>query len=114
MGIDLWKECRMSLAAEEQEELLRLCRELTPISDTETQELLKQWYLDSNSVAFTEGNEINIRFSEKYGHSYTFKLSVYEGKLFIWRGYSSSGVEITFFEDNGIVEWVEKITTPVK
>lgn len=112
--VNLWKECRMALTVEEQGELLRLCRDLTPVSDKETQEVLKQWYLERESAAFMEADDIDIWFSEKYGHSYAFKLRIYEGKVFIWRGYSGSDVEITFFEDNGIVEWVEKTATPAK
>lgn len=108
--VDLWKEQRMELTEKEQKELLELCRNLTLVSNQETQEQLKQWYLESDSAAFTEADDIRIRFSEKYGHSYSFNLSVYEGKVFLWRGYSGSDIEITFFEDNGIVEWVEGIT----
>ena len=109
VGISLWKDHRMELTEEEQKELLELCQNLTQVSDKETQELLKQWYLENDSSPFSEADDINIRFSEKYGHSYSFKLSVFDGKVFIWRGYGGSNVEITFFEDNGIVELVEKI-----
>lgn len=110
VGVSLWKEQRMELTGEQQGELLELCRNLTPVSDKETQELLKQWYLENSSTAFSEADDISIRFSEKYAHNYSFNLRIYEGKVFIWRGYSGRGTEITFFEDNGIVEWVEKIT----
>ena len=109
VGISLWKDHRMELTEEEQRELLELCQNLTQVSDKETQELLKQWYLENDSSPFSEADDINIRFSQKYGHSYSFKLCVYDGKVFIWRGYAGSNVEITFFEDNGIVELVEKI-----
>ncbi len=120
----LWKEepeyisfrkgQQMELTEEEQEEVLELCRTLTPIADQETRELLKQWYQESNTDAFTKADNLHIRFSKKYGHNYSFILRVYEGKVFIWRGYSASDEEITFFEDNGIVEWVEGIVTPAK
>lgn len=110
--IDLWKEQRMALTGEQQRELLELCRELTLVSDVETQELLKQWYLECHSEAFMDADNIEIRFSEKYGHNYSFNLRIYEGKVFIWRGYSGQDTEVTFFEDNGIVEWVDRITAP--
>lgn len=109
VGIDLWKDQRIALTGEQQGEMLELCRELTLVSDKQTQELLKQWYLERHSEAFMEADDIEIRFSEKYGHNYSFRLRVYEGKVFIWRGYSGQDTEITFFEDNGIVEWVEGI-----
>lgn len=104
--IDLWKDQRMSLTGEEQGELLELCQNLTLVSDKETQELLDQWYLEHRSEAFTEADHVEIRFPEKYGHNYTFHLRVYEGNVFIWQ----SNTEVKFFEDNGIVEWVESIT----
>ena len=85
VGISLWKDHRMELTEEEQKELLELCQNLTQVSDKETQELLKQWYLENDSSPFSEADDINIRFSEKYGHSYSFKLSVFDGKVFIWR-----------------------------
>ncbi|MCM1542219.1 MAG: hypothetical protein NC121_13295 [Blautia sp.] len=112
-GIRLWKEKGMELTGEEQQELLELCRNLTIISDRETQEQLEQWYRESDT-AFMDADEISIWFSEKYGHNYSFNLRVYEGKVFLWRGYSGSDgeEEITFFEDNGIVEWVDGIDAP--
>lgn len=112
--VRLWKGQRVELTEEEQGGLLELCRGLTPVSDRETQELLKQWYLENDNSPFTAADLIEIRFSEKYGHSYSFCVHVFEGKVFIWRGYSASDVEITFFEDNGIVEWVEGTSAPVK
>lgn len=109
-SVTLWKEQRIELTEEEQDELLELCRDLTMISDQETQKLLEEWYREDDKAAFTDADDVNIRFAKKYGHNYSFNLSVYEGKVFLWRGYSSSDEEITFFEDNGIVGWVEGIT----
>lgn len=113
-GISLRKEQQKELTEEEQGELLELCRTLTPVEDQETREVLKQWYQESDTDAFTDADYVSIRFSKKYGHNYSFNLRIYEGKVFIWRGYSASDEEITFFEDNGIVEWVEGIMTPAK
>ena len=112
VGISLWTDHRVELTEEEQKELLELCQNMTRVSDKEAQELLKQWYLENDASPFSEADNIDIRFSEKYGHNYSFKLRIFDGKVFIWRGYVGSNVEITFFEDNGIVEWVEGIAMP--
>lgn len=96
------------LTGENRQEILTLCRNLTPISDKATVESLTQWYLDCDRIHMQE-NSIHMYFDKKFGHNYSLNLTIYDGKVFIWRGYSSSKSEITFFEDNGIVEWVEKI-----
>lgn len=71
------------LSEEQKSELLELCRNLTVISDEEELQRL---------------------------HSYSFILRIYEGKVFIWRGNGKQSRQyLTFFENNGITEWVEEI-----
>ena len=104
------QENRRELAGEERKELLELCRGMIPVSDQNTLEMLKQWYQEYDREQYAGRSHIRISFAEKYGHSYELWLYVYDGKVYLWRGYSSSMEEITFFEDNGIVEWMEEIT----
>ena len=103
------QDIKIVLTEEERQEMLELCRNLTMVSDEETQELLRLWYLENDMEPFALANSIQLHFSENYGHHYDFRLRIYDGKVFLWRGYSSSRTEITFFEDNGIVEWIEDI-----
>lgn len=105
------KEGRMELTGEERKELLELCREMTPVSDRDTLEMLRQWYRENNGEQYTQGSSIQMSFMEKYGHSYAFRLNICDGKVYLFRGYNSEmQPEITFFEDNGIVDWMGEIT----
>jgi len=104
------EENRMGLAGEERKELLELCRSMTPVSDEAALEMLKQWYQEHDDIQLAQRASIQMFFEERYGHGYTFWLNIYDGKVYLRRGYNSSMQhEITFFEDNGIVEWMEKI-----
>jgi len=101
---------QIELTGKEKQAVLELCRGLTVVSDIETQEMLRQWYLDNMEEHFMWDSTVELYFAEKYGHSYNFWLRVCDGKVYLWRGYRSSGTEaITFFEDNGIGGQVEKI-----
>lgn len=98
-----------NLTEEEKQQLLELCRSLTMITDKEELSELAQWYQESPD-AFMDAAEIRIGYDEKYGHSYSFILRLYEGKVFIWRGNGKQPVQyLTFFENNGIYEWVEEL-----
>lgn len=88
-------------------EVLELCRNLKPVSKEE-QEACIEWYKNAEEP-FMGTDSIDIYFKEKYGHSYSFKLRLHEGYVYLWRGYSSDGLEITFFEDNGITECFERL-----
>lgn len=104
------RENRIELAGEECKELLALCRDMTPISDQDDLEMLRHWYQENNGERYMQGSSIQMTFMEKYGHSYAFWLNICDGKVYLWRGYNSSmQQEITFFEDNGIVERIEEI-----
>lgn len=92
---------------EQKQELLEFCKNMTMVSDEEERSELEEWYRETPS-AFMDSTDINIRYNRKYGHSYSFILSIYEGKVFIWRGNGKQPAQyVTFFEDNGLVEWVE-------
>lgn len=57
-----------------------------------------------------DSTNIDIRYNRKYGHSYSFNLRIYEGKIFIWRGNGKQPLQyVTFFEDNGLIEWLEEL-----
>lgn len=102
-----------NLSKEELRQLMELCRNMTPVSDELTQSLLRQWYQEDTTEHYMYGDDIQLMFDDKWGQGYHFWFKVYDGKIYQWRGYSSSptGIkaEITFFEDNGITEWLEKI-----
>lgn len=103
------KSNNADLTGEQREELLELCRTLERVSGEETQKELLLWYRE-NSDRILEGEDtVSLRFSEKYGHSYSVRFAICEGKIFFWRGYSFRGQEITFFEDNGLIGWMEKM-----
>lgn len=93
------------LTEEQALELLELCRNMTVVSDEEMQEQLRQWYRERSD---DRTYSVQMHFRERYGHHYSCWLKVDDGKIFLHRGYSSEGQEITFFEDNGIVEWLEE------
>ena len=99
------------LSKEEWQQLIELCSNLTPVSDEIALEQLRQWYKDTDERhMYADG--IQLFFDEKWGHNYDFWLSVEDGKIYLQRGYSNSQagikMEITFFEDNGLIEWLEK------
>lgn len=92
---------------DESRELLELCRNLEVITDSEELEECMVWYK-------TEGDflcdNISVKFSEKYGHSYSLTLHVQDGHVFLWRGYRGYEPRITFFRDNGILDWMNGIS----
>lgn len=102
----------ISLTEEQVREVVELCRAMTPVSDKETQEQLLQWYQASRIE--NRDYSIHMHFRERYGHNYAFGLELCDGKIFLLRGYSSSGLEVTFFEDNGIAEWLEEVKNSVE
>lgn len=94
------------LTEEQAQELLELCRNMTVVSDKETQEQHRQWYRERSD---DRTYSVQMHFRERYGHHYSCWLEVCDERIFLHRGYSSEGQEITFFEDNGIVEWLEEV-----
>ncbi len=109
-GQDASSQARNILRTEEQErKLLELCQTITPVSDNEMQEELMQWYREYGRDFARSHYSVSMHFRERYGHHYSFPLRICDGKVFLERGYSSSGQEVTFFEDNGIVEWLEEV-----
>ena len=95
------------LTTEERQKLSDLLQNMTIITVEDTLEALEEWYLEVASERFGLEDSISLVFAEEYGHSYDLRLRIYDGKVYIWRGYSDSETEITFFEDNGIVEWLD-------
>lgn len=93
------------VSMEEYKEALEYCRNLTLASEEEQKAGL-EWYKNAESP-FAGVDSISMYFPEKYGHSYSFSLRLHEGYVYLWRGYSGDGVEVTFFEDNGVTEWFE-------
>lgn len=97
------------LSKQQKQELLEFCKNLTPIADESKLKSLKEWYLKTISE-FRDPTNIYIGFSKKYGHSYSFNLRIYEDKVFIWRGNGKQPVQyVTFFEDNGLINWLEEL-----
>lgn len=99
------------LSKEQKQELLEFCKNMTMISDENKLKHLEEWYRET-PAAFMDSTNINIKYNRKYGHSYSFNLSIYEGKIFIWRGNGKQPVQyVTFFEDNGLIEWLEELSS---
>ena len=98
------------MSKEQKQELLEFCKNLTIVSDEEERRELEEWYRETPS-AFMDSTNINIKYNRKYGHSYSFNLRIYEEKIFIWRGNGRQPAQyVTFFEDNGLVEWLENLS----
>ena len=98
------------LSKEQKQELLEFCKNMTLVSDESERKALNEWYQETPS-AFRDSTNIFIRYNRKYGHSYSFNLRIYEGKMFIWRGNGKQPVQyVTFFEDNGLAEWMENLS----
>lgn len=93
-------------SSQELQEVIELCRSLKVISDEETLEAYMEWY-NSAEEPFMNTDMVILYFPEKYGHSYMFPLRLQDGYVYLWRGYSDKEMEVTFFEDNGITEWLE-------
>lgn len=99
------------LSVEQKQELLEFCKNMTMVSDKEEKKELEEWYRETPS-AFMDSTDINISYNRKYGHSYSFNLRIYEGKIFIWRGNGRQSAQyVTFFEDNGLIEWLEELSS---
>ncbi len=88
----------------ELDEILTLCRNLTPITDEDKKQKCMYWY-ENAEEPFLYTDRISLYYAEKYGHHYQFTLRLHEGYVYLWRGND----DITFFEDNGLMEWVESI-----
>ncbi len=99
-----WEE----LTEGQQRELLELCRTIEPVPE-EARGQLSLWYRENSGRLAGEEDSISLRFDERYGHNYSVRIGIREEKIFLWRGYSRRGEEITFFEDNGLIEWMEKV-----
>lgn len=93
------------ISEQEREEILELCRSLEIITDSGEVAKCMQWYDPGEDFMGVDSIELN--FSEKYGHSYSFQLRIKEGHVYLWRGYQGRKTLITFYEDNGIIEWME-------
>ena len=89
------------------EELLELCRSLAPVTDPEEQQACMAWYEAEGDFVGSDG--IHLHFPEEYGHRYMLQLNVQDGYIYLWRGYQGYTQLITFFEDNGIIEWLQNI-----
>lgn len=99
------------LSKEQKQELLEFCKNMTMVSDENELKKLEEWYRETPS-AFMNSTDINISYNRKYGHSYSFNLRIYEGKIFIWRGNGRQPAQyVIFFEDNGLVEWLEELSS---
>lgn len=99
------------LSKEQKQELLEFCKNMTMISDESELKNLEEWYRET-PAAFLDSTNIDIKYNRKYGHSYSFKLCIYERKIFIWRGNGKQPAQyVTFFEDNGLIEWLEELSS---
>lgn len=109
-GFEVWKSGGENrVPAEQWQELLEFCRNLTIVTDPEKQEECMAWYSGAEDPFMSEDYYVSLIFPQKYGHGYDFSLRIKDGYLYLWRGYKyrEQTQLITFFEDNGIVEWLQ-------
>ena len=98
-----------SLTAEETEQLLELCKTLQPVGEEEQERLYRE-YKDSDSDWFMNATEIGFRYPVKYGHDFHFNIRIYDGNIYVRKGYNEKQKElIVFFEDNGLLQMVEEL-----
>lgn len=94
---------------EEQEKLLEYCRKLTVVSDEALQEEFIQWYREADTSLFSQ-NHIDLHYAERYGHSYSLDLYVWDDYLYFFRGHKrGNGYFLAFFEDNGLIQYLEDL-----
>lgn len=97
------------LSKQQKVELLEFCKNMTIVSDKDELKNLEEWYRET-PAAFSDSTNIYIGYNEKYGHSYSFNLRIYEDRIFIWRGNGKQPAQyVTFLEDNGLINWVEML-----
>lgn len=98
-----------SLTEEETEQLIELCKSLQPVDEAKQEELY-QAYKDSDGDWFMNAEEISFRYPVKYGHDFHFNIRIYDGNIFVRKGYNEKQKElIVFFEDNGLLQMVEEL-----
>lgn len=94
---------------EEADKLLEYCRNLTIVSDKETNDAFMQWHRE-DSGNFWSGDTLNLRFTEKYGHSYSLELCAWEDYFYFFRGYDyKNDILVTLFEDNGLKGYLDDL-----
>lgn len=93
------------LREEEYRTLLELCRSLEQITDPAEAEACMAWYKAEGD--FVGADSVRLDFPERYGHHYVLNLRIKDGYIYLWRGYLWKEVQVTFFRDNGIAEWME-------
>lgn len=90
--------------SEEDEDMLRLvslCASLQELPREEQKRLQEDFVYD-----YDREIHIWLRYPEKYFHSYSLIVRIQDNQIFILR---NSGRRVTFFEDNGLLEEIEKI-----
>lgn len=98
-----------SLTIEEKERLLELCKTLQPVDETEQERLYRE-YKESDGAWFIEAEEVGFRYPVKYGHDFIFNIRIYDGNIYVRKGYNEKQQElIVFFEDNGLLRMVEDL-----
>lgn len=91
---------------EEQKELLKLIRNLTMVSDEQKIEEYFEWKFDRDCA--WEQTEISVYFGEKYGNHVWIELYIWEDTILIDRNIGASK-QLTMFEDNGLIQYVENL-----
>lgn len=94
----------MFMKAEEQE-IMRLCEKLKPVS-AEKQKELEERVLDEYGGMPEDTQLIWCRYPKKYGYQFDLMVCVAEQSIFVFKGYDNKQKAIiTFFEDNGLLEY---------
>lgn len=109
IGISPWaEEADLTFTKEEEQQIMRLCEQLKPVSKERQRELEKQ-VLDEYEE-MPEGTElIWICYPEHYGHSLDLMVCVAKQSIFVFKGYDNrQKAIITFFEDNGLLKYFPK------
>lgn len=103
---EVWKSGEENFVpAEKWQELQKLCGDLKIVTDGQELKKSMEWYNAEEAFMDTD-YYVDLTFPQKYGHGYVFTLRIKDGYVYLWRGYKGQTTVVTFFEDNGITEWL--------
>ncbi len=105
-NISTWGgEADFTFTKEEEEEIIKLCEQLKPVSKEKQKELEERVLNKYGSMP--DGTElIWISYPKKYGHSFDLMICVAKQSIFVYKGLDNRQKAINiFFEDNGLLEY---------
>ena len=108
ISIGYWADDNWIVEDADVKEIFSLCEELKPVAKEE-QELLRETLLE-NEDYIEDTLLLWTQYPEKCGHNFDLMVCVYQDIIFVQKGYDYKQQDIVlFFEDNGLLEVIEKV-----